>query len=196
VPAGAQRPIFLDIATSAVAGVKVYQAQTEGRPIPADWLIDREGCPTSDPAGFPDSKTLRPMAGHKGYGIALLIEILAGVLAGAGVTREVRSWIFDDPTLPTGHGAAFLALNVGALMPVAAFKERVDQLIDEIHQAPLARDADRVRVPGEMEWERRDRALAEGLVLPGDVAASLRGLADDLQSGALAALLASVSSEP
>lgn len=189
VPAGQHRPIFLDIATSAVAGVKVYQAQTHGGAIPSGWLVDAQGLPTTDPAGFPDSKTLLPMAGHKGYGLALLIEILAGALTGAAVAQEVRSWIFDDPALPTGHGAAFAAFDVGALLPLDDFQRRVDRLIDDIHRAPLAQDARRIYVPGEREWEHRDQALVEGLNLPSEAAVSLRGLAEDLESAPLARLL-------
>lgn len=193
VPAGRHRPIFLDIATSAVAGVKVYQAQTRGQPIPAGWLVDEHGLPTTDPTGFPDTKTLMPMAGHKGYGLALLIEVLAGVLTGAAITRQVGSWIFDDPARPTNHGAAFIALNPAVLMPIATFQQRVDELILDIRQAPLAQNAQRILLPGQREWEHRDQALAEGLRLPGDVVSSLTGLAEDLAVPALRQFLAALS---
>jgi LDH2 family malate/lactate/ureidoglycolate dehydrogenase len=120
------------------------------------------------------------MAGHKGYGLALLVEVLAAVLTGAAVTRQVGSWIFDDPSAATGHGAAFLALEVGVLMPLAAFTARIDQLIAEVRQSPRAQGADRVCLPGELEWERRDRALQHGLLLPPEVVAPLRALAQEL----------------
>ncbi len=69
VPAGKERPVFLDIATSVVAAGKVYAAQAAGKPIPEGWLIDADGLPTTDPAGYPRVGALMPMAGHKGYGI-------------------------------------------------------------------------------------------------------------------------------
>ncbi len=180
VPAGRERPMFLDISTAAVAGGKVFRAQAFGHLIPAGWLVDHEGAPTIDPVGYPSTKTLLPMAAHKGYGLALMIEVLSGVLTGAAVTRKVGSWMSGDSSLPTGHGAAFIAIDVGAVFPLVEFKARVDLLVAECRSAPLAKGATRIYVPGEIEWERRDKALAEGIELPGDVVANLEALADDL----------------
>lgn len=180
VPTGSGRPILLDMATSIVAGGKVAAAHALGQPIPPGWVIDRDGEPSTDPAAFLQGGALLPMAGHKGYGIALLIETLAGLLTGALIARQVIPWIHGDPAVPTGHGAAFIAIDVAKLMPAAAFKQRVDALVHEIHTAPRARGVDRICVPGEMEWERRERALAEGILLPPDVVASVTALADEL----------------
>ena len=121
------------------------------------------------------------MAGHKGYGIALFIESLASLLTGAAVTWDVGSWLFGDLSQPTMHGHAFLAIHVDALMPLEQFQSRVDALIDQIHQAPKAEGSQRIYVPGEMEWERRRIALAEGISMPGDVVAKLRELADTVE---------------
>ena len=180
VPTGDGRPILLDMATSIVAGGKVAAAHEAGKQIPADWVIDPDGEPTTDPAAFLAGGALRPMAGHKGYGIALLIETLSAVLTGALLTRQVVPWIVGDPALPTGHGAAFLAVDVAALMPIAVFKQRVDGLAREIREAPKARGVERIYLPGEMEWERRETALREGIVLPADVVASVAALAEEL----------------
>lgn len=120
------------------------------------------------------------MGGHKGYGLGLLVEILSGVLTGAAVTRQVGSWLFDDPALATDHGAGFLAINVGAMMPLATFLRRVDVLVDELHVVPTAEGCDRIVPPGEREWDHRRRSLAEGLELPDDVLATLDELADEL----------------
>lgn len=181
IPAGGERPIFMDIATSAVAGGKVYQAQTFNRAIPANWLIDEDGVPTTDPYGYPQTKTLVPMAAHKGYGLSLLIEVLSAVVTGAAITKQVGSWMADDPSQPTHHGAAFIAIDVGSIMPLALFKGKIDHLIKEIRGAPLAKGAERIYLPGEMEWGKRDHALLHGLELPADVVESLVGLAADLQ---------------
>jgi ureidoglycolate dehydrogenase (NAD+) len=177
VPAGKRDPIVLDMATAAVAGGKVYAARTRGQPIPPTWLIGPDGLPTSDATLYPQTAALAPMAGHKGYGLALLIEVLAGVLSGAAVTWKVGSWIFDDPKLPTNHGSAFIAVHVGRIMPADAFAARIDGLIDEIHATPTAPGVDRVLLPGEMEWGRRRKAEAEGIPLPADVADLLVPLA-------------------
>jgi ureidoglycolate dehydrogenase (NAD+) len=180
VPTAGGKPILLDMATSVVAGGKVAAAHAAGKSIPAGWVIDPDGEPTTDPAAFLHGGALMPMAGHKGYGIALLIETLAGVLTGALLTRQILPWIVSDPSLPTGHGAAFLAINVAALMPVADFKRRVAGLTKEIHEAPRAAGAERIYLPGEMEWDRREKALREGIVLPPDVVASVAGLSEDI----------------
>ena len=179
VPAGEERTVLLDIATSAVAASKVFAARALGKPVPENWLVDDLGRPTTDPSEYPEKGALLPMAGHKGYGIALLVEILTGALTGAGMAGQVGSWVQDQPN-PTGQGFAFLAIDVGVTMPASLFRERMDWLIRSIKEAPKAEGSERIYLPGEMEWERRDQALAEGMLLPADVIASLSGLAQDM----------------
>jgi LDH2 family malate/lactate/ureidoglycolate dehydrogenase len=181
VPTGTGRPILLDMATSAAAGGKVAAAHALGKPVPPGWVVDRDGVPSTDPAAFLEGGSLLPMAGHKGYGIALLIETLSALLTGALVTRQVVPWVHGDASVPTGHGAAFLAINVGAMMPIAMFHQRVEALAREIHAAPKARGSDAIYLPGEIEWQRRERALAEGIELPPDVVASIEALATELE---------------
>ncbi len=147
--------------------------------VPDTWMVDTEGVPTTDPFLYPHAAFLLPFAGHKGYGLAMMIENLAGVLTGTGAMYDLHNWVDHDPALHTNHGAAFLAFDVGAITPLAAFKKRVDQMIREIHETPKAKGVDRLYVPGEMEWENRRKALAGGIPLPEDVLESLRGLAGD-----------------
>ena len=109
-----------------------------------------------------------------GHGLALLIETLSGILTGAAFTWRVRSWMTDDHAAPTEHGAGFIVVDADAMMPAGAFGRRMETLIDEIHAAPRADGIERIYVPGEMEWERYDRAMQEGIRLPPDVVASLR----------------------
>jgi ureidoglycolate dehydrogenase (NAD+) len=177
VPAGGERTVFLDIATSVVAAGKVYQAQAAGKPIPEGWLIDKDGLPTTDPSGYPLVGALLPMAGHKGYGIALLVEILTGVLCGGAFGLEVTSWV--QGPLPVNQSLSFIAIDVGAFMPVAAFRGRMEGLIASIRNSPRAVNADRIYLPGEKEWENREMALRQGLALPPDVLSNLQALADD-----------------
>jgi ureidoglycolate dehydrogenase (NAD+) len=179
VPAGKNKPVFLDIALSTVAGTKIYAAQTEGKPIPDNWMVDDEGIPTNDPTGFPIRGAQVPMAGHKGYGLAVLVEVLTAVLTGAAITRQVKSWVLDVPE-PTNEGHAFLAIDIPAMMPLESFGERMDGLIQEVHEAPKARGSDRIYLPGEMEWERREVALTHGMLMPSYVLENLRGLAEDV----------------
>ncbi len=177
VPTGTDSPIFLDIATSVVAAGKVYAAQAAGKPIPEGWLIDGNGLPTTDPGGYPRQGALLPMAGHKGYGIGLLVEILTGVLCGGAFGNEVVSWVHGAE--PVNQSFSFIAIDPGAFMPAGAFVERVNRLASSIRGAPRAVNAERIFLPGDREWETRERSLREGVLLPADVTASLAGLADD-----------------
>jgi LDH2 family malate/lactate/ureidoglycolate dehydrogenase len=174
VPAGRYRAILLDVSVATVAGGKVYSARTRGEQIPNTWLVGADGKPTTDPSGYPEIGALQPAAGHKGYGIALLIESLAGVLSGAAITRAVGSWLWDDGTKPTDHGAAFIAIDVNSIMSANKFIQRIENFVEEIHKAPRADGVDRIYVPGEMEWERYDRARQEGIALPSDVFTNLQ----------------------
>jgi LDH2 family malate/lactate/ureidoglycolate dehydrogenase len=93
---------------------------------------------------------------------------------------ELRSWNMGDPAHPTGHGHAFLAINVAAMVPLHEFTKRVEEMVRRIRGAAKAKGSDRVWLPGEMEAERMKHSLAHGMVLPPDVLASLRGLAEDV----------------
>jgi ureidoglycolate dehydrogenase (NAD+) len=179
-PAGTEDPIFMDIASSAVAAGKVWEAQALKKRIPDTWLVDADGLPTTDPFAFPGNGALLPFAGHKGYGFAVMIETLSAMLTGAGSRGEILSWMQHDPSKPTLHGAAFLAINVGAMLPIDQFKQRVDNMIRSIRQAPKAKGSAGVFLPGEMEWQKRRKALADGIPLPEDAMESLRGLAEDV----------------
>lgn len=178
LPSGRHPPVTLDMSIATVAGGKVYAARNRGEPIPDNWLIDSEGKPTTDPSGYPQKGALQPAAGHKGYGLGLLIETLSGVLSGAAVTTKVGSWIWGDPAMPTNHGAAFLAIDVQAIMSLSEYSHRMETMIDEIHSAPRADGVKRLFVPGEMEWERHDQAMSQSLSLPSNVIASLRKAAE------------------
>lgn len=178
-PAGKELPVMLDMATATVAGGKVYAAAALGKPIPEGWIKDMEARPTRDATLFSHAATLTSLGGYKGFCIAFMVEILAAVLTGSSISRQVLSWTSSDHTQPTGHGAAFMAINIDAFIPIDEFKARMDHLVAEIHSAPKASDGE-LFAPGEIEFRRREKALREGINLPPDVVANLRGLADDL----------------
>ena len=173
-PTATGDPILLDMSIATVAGGKVFARCKRGEPIPAGWLVDNSGRPTQDGTLYPDRASLAPFGGHKGYGIGLLIEILAGVLSGAAVTKQVGSWLFGDMSAPTNHGAAFLAIDVGAIMAPSIFYERIASLINEIHAEPTAEGTSSLMMPGEMEWRHQRQAEANGIELPADVIDSLQ----------------------
>lgn len=179
VPAGEEKPIFLDIATSVVAASKPISAKSLGQKIPEGWLVDKDGVPTTDPGNYPEEGALLPMAGHKGYGLALMIEILAAALTGADMLSEVKLWLEKHPG-PLSQGHAFIAMDVSKMMPVEMFKARIDRMIREIKESPKAKGSDRIYLPGEIEWDNRERVLAEGMQLPEHVVDRLVGLSEDV----------------
>jgi ureidoglycolate dehydrogenase (NAD+) len=179
VPAGEEYPILLDIALSAVAAAKIFAMKELGQPIPSTWLTDAEGMPVDEVGDWPATGSMVPMAGHKGYGIALLIETMAGLLPGAGVLDEVKSWILS-PTEEGSLGQAFIVINPGIILPIRNFKDRVDTMIRMVRGSPKAKNSQRIYLPGEIEWEHREDALKNGIPLPARVLASLYGAAGDL----------------
>ncbi|MCA0455863.1 MAG: Ldh family oxidoreductase [Chloroflexi bacterium] len=183
VPAGSNKPVFLDIATSAAAANKIIRAKLLGQSIPEGWLVNADGEPTTDPSGFPETGALMPMAAHKGYGFALLVEVLAGAMTGAAMTKEQPSWVTGvagNPPGPANQGQMFIAIDTSAMLPPERFGERMDWLLDYIHDAPKAKGSERIYLPGEIEWEKREHALEHGMILPPDVVESLQGLAGDV----------------
>jgi len=180
VPVAGGDPILLDVATAAVAGGKVYAARQRGEPIPVDWLIGPDGRPTTDGSLYPQHAALAPMAGHKGYGLGLLCEVLAAVLPAGHVTWQVGSWIFDEPSRPSWHNASFIVIDAATIGPTDEFAPRLRRVIDEIHAAPTAAGVERVLLPGEREWTAWRRAAAEGIDLPADVRTSLASVAEEL----------------
>lgn len=179
-PSGQAGDLVLDIATAAVAGGKVAAAAAEGKSVPNTWLIDSEGNPTGDPTLFLQQKAaLAPMAGHKGYGLALMIEILSGVLSGSALRDRVGIWMREPLGRPTDHSHAFLAINPNVFLGAGVFSTRQDGLFQGIRGLPAAQGFDHVKIPGEIEQGNRKKALAEGIQFPAEVLQLLRVAAEE-----------------
>ena len=179
-PAGKSPPVNLDIAMGVVAGGKVHAAAREGKSIPLGWAIDSQGVPTTDPKEYEErGGATVPLAGHKGFGLALLIEILAGVMTGGGIRTEVKSYA-QHPDSPSDVGHFFMAIDTGAIMPIEEFRIRMDSLITGVSASPKAQGVERIYLPGEIEYEREEKAKKEGFVLDDGALNSLKQLAQDL----------------
>ena len=178
LPAAAHRPVFLDVALSAVASLKVVQARKDGVSIPAGWIVDKDGLPTTDPSHYPEEGAMLPMAAHKGYGLALMVEALTSLLGGGAMMTQVPSWLFCLAE-PNQVSHMFLCIDPACFVGADAFRARVDEAIERVHSADRAAGCGRLYYPGEIEWERYERAVREGICLPDDVAASLQKLAED-----------------
>lgn len=159
---------------SKIAGGKLHYAKAKGESIPEGWAIDSLGNPLTDPVLYhkDGGGALLPMAGHKGYSLALLIEILAGVITGAAMTKDISIWE-EECSTPSNEGHSFLAINIESLMPLEKFKNRMDYLIKYIKTSPKAPGVDRIYLPGEMELEREEKAKKEGVILVDVVLESL-----------------------
>ena len=177
-PTADGKSVFLDIALSNVAALKVIMAQEKKQTIPDTWLVDEEGLPTDDAFKFPKNASLQPMAAHKGYGLAVLVELLASVMTGAGILSEVASWNLDmSSTNNAGH--AFIAIDISKMMSMDVFNSRMSQMTEELRNGPKAKGAEKIFLPGEMEWEKREQVLKSGeLILTDAMVASLQQLAD------------------
>ncbi len=141
IPAKEQAPIIVDMATSTVAKSKINEIRKSGGSIPEGWALDTDGNPTTDPQAAIDGMVL-PMAGHKGYAIALVIDILAGLLSGAGYLDRVNRFYSDEPGC-MNTGQCFVAIDP-TLIYGEGFFEAVDDYIQE-----LKRSGQDVRYPGE-----------------------------------------------
>lgn len=157
------KSVFLDIALSNVAALKVVMAREKGETVPDTWLVGSDGKPTTDPGLFPGGSFLQPMAGHKGYGLAIMVEILASVITCSGLMSEVASWNLEL-SAKNNAGHAFMAIDIGKMLPMDLFEERMERMAGELKNAPKAKLADRILLPGEMEWERYDAAKERGWI--------------------------------
>jgi len=176
-PAGSHAPMVLDIANTGVARGKIYLAKQKGLPIPEGWAINAAGAPTTDPAEAIDGIIL-PMAQHKGYAIAVIMDMLSGVLTGSAFGTGVHGPYQTEHR--SGAGQLMIALNIEAMQPLEEFGARMDRYITQLKSVPLARGFDEVLYPGEMEARNDARHRADGILLPADTLADLKRLADEL----------------
>jgi LDH2 family malate/lactate/ureidoglycolate dehydrogenase len=173
LPGGESGPIVLDIATSVAAHGQVHKAMRRGQPIPAGWAIDEAGRPTTDPKL---AKTLLPFGSHKGYGLAVLVDVLTAGLAASTIGLDVRQGDVDREH--AGQSFFMLAIDPEAFGGLGAFRERIDQLSREVHAVPPAEGFKEVLLPGELEWREERRRRADGIPLyDEDWTALVQGLA-------------------
>ncbi len=175
-PAGKHAPFVVDMANTGVARGKIYLARNKRLPIPLGWAINADGAPTTDPQEAIDGIIL-PMAEHKGYAIAAMVDMLSGVLTGSGFLSAVHSPYKTADKSNCGH--FFIAINIAALQPLAEFNARMEEFIREIKSVPLAQGYDEVFYPGEMEAKNDARNRASGITFPEDTLADLRRIAEE-----------------
>ena len=161
VPSGNAGPIVLDMATTVAAYGKVKAKAQRGEMMPEGWMIDRSGQPLLDPKRAEEG-FLMPIGGYKGYGLSLIVGLLAGTLNGAAMGKEVIDFNHDDTTA-TNTGQAICMIDISAFGDVDAFKARVDTLAHDLRASERMTGVPRIWVPGEQSEARRVRYAAEGI---------------------------------
>jgi LDH2 family malate/lactate/ureidoglycolate dehydrogenase len=178
VPGMRHPTISLDMATTNTAFGKIRLKAQRGEPMPEGWMIDRQGKPLTDPKRASEGFLL-PIGGPKGYGLALMIGLLAGTLNGAAFGRDVVDYTVDSKT-PSNTGQSIVAANIAAFADVQAFKEQVDQVWDVMKSSPTLPGFDEVRLPGERSEQIYRERMAHGVPLSDGQRKILDELADRL----------------
>jgi LDH2 family malate/lactate/ureidoglycolate dehydrogenase len=178
IPAGEEPPIALDMATTVSSYGKIKLAAQKGESIPAGWMVDRQGQPLTDPRRSEEGFLL-PIGGYKGYGLNVVIGMLAGVLNGASFGRNVVDFNKDLAT-PNNGGHMILAMRVDNFRPVGEFKREMDRVIREIRSSERMAGVDRIWLPGEMEFEKIRERRKNGIPVAASTVEQLRQLAVEL----------------
>lgn len=164
VPALRYDPILLDAAMSVAPRGKIGLHVAEGKPLPSGWILDRFGRPSTDLADLAAGLGA-PIGGHKGYGIALAMEILAGVLSGAGFGWDHGRQQVWRNTAPPDIGHFFVVIDPQLFMPTDEFKARVDKMIEQAKTGERAEGVSEILIPGEAELRARNWHLQHGAPL-------------------------------
>jgi len=196
VPTGGERPFVLDMATSGVPRGKLEVYQRLGKELPLGWATDERGIATTDTARvlqnlnasaggglLPLGGVGELLGGHKGYGLALLVDILCGVLPGAGYADTIYPKSPEGKPMPANVGHFFGALRVDGFRPLLEFKATMDDMIRRMKDAPTAEGQQRIYVHGEKEFEAAEERMIKGIPLHPKVVVDLKALAEETGVG-------------
>jgi len=176
-PVGNGAPFTVDMANTGVARGKIYLARNKRLPIPLGWAINAKGEPTTDPQEAIDGIIL-PMAEHKGYAIAAMVDMMSGVLTGSGFLSAVHSPYKTAEKSNCGH--LMIAIDIEKFQPLAEFHSRMQKFVKEIKSVPVAKGFDEVFYPGEIEFNNDRKHRKEGIQLPDDTFADLKRIAGEM----------------
>lgn len=177
LPAGRHDPWVMDMATSIAARGHIRVAARRGEPIPEGWALDAEGRPTTE-AKAALGGVMLPFSGPKGSALAMMVDILGGVLSGSAFGGDIRD-MTRDFTAPQDVGHFFLALKVDAFMPEREFASRMEEEIRRLKALKPAVGFDEVSYPGEREARLAEHRQAEGIPIPPETVQVLRSVASE-----------------
>lgn len=181
IPSGDEPPMVLDMATSVWARGKIMVYLARGEELPEDVFLDPEGNPTTDPSWYTKGGVLRNLggeiAGYKGFGLSLLVEILTGALTEAGVSNseEYRSRPFYG-----GNGIFMMAIDVGKITDLDTFKKHTDNLLNSVKNSATAPGHKEILIPGEPERIMKAQRLKDGIFIEEKTWGDLTKLAQEL----------------
>jgi uncharacterized oxidoreductase len=156
IPTGGEWPIFVDVAMSVVAGGKILIAMERGESIPEEWALDSKGNPTRNPRDYIENGALLPVGQHKGYALAVVNEVLGGLMSGAGTLFRF-----------SGNNAFMcMALNIRAFAELSDFQREVRQMISDIKGSAKAPQTKEILIPGEPEFLTKKSRVETGIPLP------------------------------
>ncbi len=178
VPTDREPPVVLDMAPTVAAYGKVRLKAQRGEAMPVGWMIDKEGKPLTDPKRA-DEGHLLPIGDYKGYGLSLIIGLLAGALNRAAIGRQVIDFV-KETGKATNTGQAVAALAIDTFMPVDEFKRGVDQLVRDIRNSRRLPGVDRIWLPGEQSHAKLIDRRANGVPIAKALRDSLDAVARDL----------------
>ena len=179
IPGGEKGAVVLDMSSSVVARGKIRRAQRMKERIPLGWALDDTGTPTTDPVAALKGSLL-PIGGPKGYGLALMIDVLAGLLSGSQYGPEVKT--FHQPLGPTGIGVFTMAIDIERFMPLHQFKDLMTSYAKSIKKTKKAKEVSQIYLPGEIELEKEKKSITEGIELDSTVVKSLDELLQKAKS--------------
>jgi LDH2 family malate/lactate/ureidoglycolate dehydrogenase len=179
IPGSSRSPVVLDMSSSVVARGKIRRAQRMKESIPLGWALDETGTPTTDPVAALKG-TLLPIGGPKGYGLALMIDALAGLLSGSRYGPEVKT--FHQPLGPTGIGVFTTAIDIERFMPLHQFKALMTSYVGSIKKTKKVKNISQIYLPGEIELEKEEKSITEGIELDLVVVKSLNELLQKVKS--------------
>ena len=174
MPSDLDGPLFIDMATSAVAAGKLNVAVARDTSIPEGWILDADGNPTTDPSALRQGGAILPLGGpegHKGYGLGVMVEIFSGILTGLGFGH--------DPSGRHNDGCFMAAFKVEAFRPLDEFKAEVTEFASYLKSSALATGFERIYYPGELEHLRTQQLEADGIAIEDSTWERLRDLAGE-----------------
>ena len=167
-PRDNNEPVLIDMATSATSGATIRKFLDSNIDISDDLALANQDSPNAEPV-------LIPYGGAKGFALAIMVEVLSSVISGAGITHEVAS-MYKDFVNPGNNGHFFLAVNISSLMPLTSYFQRMEQLINTLHQP-----GENIRIPGEIRWQEFNKSRQQGIFIDDEALESLKNLATKIR---------------